>query len=214
MKAITFITITFFVFFISIKGFSQSLKEELVYLNINRSLAGTGDMKGYFANVDYQRFIKKKLFWYLEFGANSHYKENGVTYKIDNNPEVDASLRIATSGMQIGSGIGISPIKTYRHQINMQGGAILRFQARSNSSVTYLFVPTDLQEWPKLWPPVPVFSFENYDKGQTLTVGYKINARYQFFFAKKLFLGVNGFIQNDTDGDIFSGYGLNFGKKF
>jgi hypothetical protein len=200
---LSFFGIFFFCFSFEI----HSQTNQQVFANVNRSGAGTGDLKGVFVNLGYQKYFKKKLSWYAEFGANSHNGEDYLSYTINNNPPVDASIRFVTSGMQLGGGFGYSPLRT-AHEIQFKLGTILRYQASNAASGYAIYFP------PMVNLPFPVITLDNGEKMRTYSIGYKLNISYSYTIKKKYIIGVNGFYQNDTNADTFFGYGLAAGISF
>lgn len=186
----------------------RHLASRSVWINGERSLHGSGDLSGILFSVGYGKYIRKR--WEVS-GAATTTIHNGSYPLIvtDNGMEpMDASFRYTTAGLQAEGLVGFAPIRNRHHEFKLAAGPLVRYQSSSypdEYGITYPIVTNY---------PEPVFTFRNLEKQNMITAGYKVALSYAYTFRNRLFTGLKINFQNDTNGDVITGYGLVLGKRF
>ncbi|MFV0605523.1 MAG: hypothetical protein ACK5NK_06725 [Niabella sp.] len=177
-----------------------------VYADIDKANHGTGDLRGISVSIGYEKFFKKKLAWFSEFGTDITDREDPLNYTL-NNRDINGSLRYTTAGVQLNGGIAAFPLKN-KNEVKISLGGIFRYQSSSLPYSHETVYP------PLLNYPYPLNGFQQEDNMRTFTLGGKLRFGYAYHFQIGFVLGVNGYIQTDTNGDSIYGYGLTIGKRF
>jgi len=197
----------FFLFFFN--TFSQNDSTSNLEFGFGRSIHGTGDTPGYYFGFNYLNSISNK--WHFQIGFEGTLNDSpdfGLIFEDDLGNVFDGSLHTVTSGFQLVSGVKYNFIQNSRHELGIGLLAIFRYQATSLSDVIdTLFPPiTNL--------PFPVRNIIRFGPGRTFAVGGSIRLQYRYIFNNDFYLGINGAIQTDTNGDTIPNYFLTFGKTF
>ncbi len=202
MKLKTIITIL-------IVGLSQILhaQKKQASIDLYRSFAGTGDMKGIGFLVEYGKFINKKIEIAASLGADIHSSQLKILIAGQGDP-IDASLRFVTAGVQLAGQLHVALWKTTKHELKIGAGPMIRYQASSLPDIYSIYTPV------QTGIPEIVISFRQFEKQEIVSLGYLGSISYSFTFHNRFFIGGAASLQNDTNADIITQYGLKFGKRF
>lgn len=176
-------------------------------LDLNRSFHGTGDMQGLGFAAEYGKFIKPKLEWTGNVGANIYHDQFKLLLDYGSGP-VDASYRMVTAGLQLGSQLWLAPLHTATNEVRIGAGPFLRYQS-SNAAGGYGITFPAATGYPE-----PVFTFRNTEDQTLVTAGYQVSLSYAYTFARRFFIGAKASFQNDTNADVITQYGLRLGRRF
>lgn len=168
---------------------------------------GTGDMNGYAISVDYKRYLRPRTSISIGLATTIHDGVFQILYTDPNNNPIDGSFRYGTSGIQLNARMGYSMIRTKHHTLDVQVGALLRYQTSSYyDDLTTLYPPaTGL--------PIPVFFQVNRSNQRTVSFGGIGALQYQYHFTSGDHIGIRGSLQTDTQGDVISMVSLLFGYR-
>jgi hypothetical protein len=203
-----FITVVFFLIFSNF-SFSQNDSTSYLEFSFGPSMHGTGDTSGYYYGFNYGQSISTK--WYFQIGFEGSLNDEPdflLFYQDQAGNTIDASLHTVTSGFQLAAGLKYNFIQVSNHELGLAILPIFRYQATSLSDSYDTLFPaiTDL--------PFPVRNIIRLDSGRTLAFGGSLRLGYKYFIGNNFYLGANGAIQTDTNGDTLTSYFLTFGKRF
>jgi hypothetical protein len=205
---------TIFIFIIcleiSLVSFSQQngIKPNSIKLTAGRIIFGTGDIFGYAVNVEYAKFLKHNSAKHFSFGAELSF-ENGSTHPVVINPTIQeflfGSRYQATTVIALTPKLTYYPFnKTFARGLNITGGLSLAYVSHASEfeatrvydSIGQRFIRRSYLE------------FHN-----KTTIGYRITAGYEWFFAK-IIIGARLDFDSYHNGDINTFYGLKAGFRF
>ncbi|MGB4771609.1 MAG: hypothetical protein WBP58_09125 [Chitinophagaceae bacterium] len=168
---------------------------------------GTGDMNGYAISVDYKRYLRPRTSISIGLTTTIHDGVFQILYTDPNNNPLDGSYRYGTSGIQLNARMGYSMIRAKHHTLDVQLGALLRYQTSSYyDDLTTLYPPaTGL--------PIPVFFQVNRSNQRTVSFGSIGAIQYQYQFVSGDHIGIHGSLQTDTQGDVISMVSLLIGYR-
>ena len=168
---------------------------------------GTGDMSGYAIAIDYKRYLRQRTSISIGLATTIHDGVSLIYFTDPNNNPVDGSYRYGSSGIQLNARAGYSMIRSKRHTLDVQLGALVRYQTSSYyNELTTLF--------PALTGyPIPLSYLIHRDKQRTVSFGGIGVIQYQYHFTSGDHIGVRGSLQTDTNGDVISMLSLLFGYR-
>lgn len=184
-------------------GFTQ--RNQQASLDISGSMHGSGDLLGLGVNVEYGKYIMPRLEWTGNLTTTIHSDTEEVLITYSGSGNRDASFRMVTAGIQLGSQLYFAPVRTASNELKIGAGPIVRYQS-SNASGGYGLTI--------LPGPEPAFTFYNREKQNIVSAGYQVSFAYAFTFRKGFLLGLKASLQNDTNADIITQVGLRLGKRF
>jgi hypothetical protein len=168
---------------------------------------GTGDMRGYAIAIDYKRYLRPKTSISIGLATTIHDGVDLLFFTDANNNPIDGSYRYGTSGIQLNARAGYSMIRSKRHTLDFQLGALVRYQTSS-----YYDERTTL--FPALTGyPIPVSYTIHLDKQRTVSFGGIGVIQYQYHLTSGDHIGVRGSLQTDTNGDVIPMLSLLFGYR-
>jgi hypothetical protein len=171
---------------------------------------GSGDLNGVVFGTEYLKYYTTKFSLNYNFRSSINY---GKTVLIVNNAidnrRTDASVRFTTAGIQIGVNAGLSLLRNSRNEIMTSLGVFGRFQSASNGSDGYqIYSPQSTDQ------PTILIGYDNKTPQQTLSVGAIFQVQYSYTFNNKIFVGLVGGYQVDTNGDTVPQLAIAIGKRF
>lgn len=167
---------------------------------------GSGDMDGVVFGAEYSRNTDKRFFltYQLRGGFNSSVDKvtfiNTITGTV-----TDVSIRFNTGGVQIGMLGSINIIRSSKHKFQVGIGPFARYQSTSNDGYG-MYYPTTTGV------PNVLYEFYNPNPQHTVSFGGIFQLQYQFYVSRKMFVGIMGGFQTDTNGDAIPQAGLIFGR--
>ena len=176
-------------------------------LNFNAHLAfhGTGDLSGTNLEFGTERKWGKRYGFYNNLGVTIHSGQEVSTavnaYPLQLNSTYNA-LQTVTFGIQT-----IPTIYRYskRGDLKIGAGLVARYQMSSYGNYGASSIGQGINQ----------YSYSIYENDpNTFSIGYRISADLLLFETKKNKLGFQIFFQNDTRGDVITGLGLSFQKKY
>lgn len=173
--------------------------------NAHYSFHGTGDLPGTKLEFGYEKRFGKRYGFYNNIGMTIH---SGKESFSSNNNASQLNARYNTMQF-VTTGIQISPTfyrYSKRGDVKIGAGMVARYQTSSHPS-TYSFSPQ---------PAVPGTSITSIREMQpnSFSLGYLISVELHLISIKKKDLGFQLFFQNDTRGDVITGFGLSLQNKF
>jgi hypothetical protein len=178
----------------------QDLTSKSFQFDAGVSKNGSGDIGGYVINSEFNNYFKKKWSYSLGLGATIHDGENSAS---DGSKIV--SLFYTIAGFQLAGKMGYSLVRNLKNDFGMRLGPLLRFQSSSTSSIGYGHIEGS---------PNPGIQLYNDDSQETFAVGGVLQLYYNYSINDKMFIGVSGCFQTDTNGDAISQLLLSCGMKF
>lgn len=199
----------FYLLIFSNPSFGQDDSNSYLEFSFGRSVHGTGDTPGYHYGFNYGEPISKK--WYFQIGFEGSLNDEPdflLFYEDEVGNVFDASLHTVTAGFQLIAGLKYNFLQTSTQELGIIILPILRYQATSLSDSYDTLFPaiTGL--------PFPVRNITRFGSGRTFAFGGSIRLGYKYYLSNRFYLGVNGALQTDTNGDTLTSYFLTFGKKF
>lgn len=184
----------------------KAQKSNQLYLTSGTSLAGTGDIRGFYIGTGLQH-VNKRWHVYYELSTTIHDGSNPLFFETTNGDLIDASIRYNTTGIQASSIFAYNFLKSKIHVLNAGAGPLIRYQSSSYYDAYTIVYPiaSGFQ--------YPFVIFDNTSPMRTIAIGANIQTSYQYNFYKKFSLGLRTNFQFDTNGDIFFNKGLSLGYK-
>lgn len=186
-------------FVFCINAFAQQTTNKSFQFEVGTSFNGSGDIRGYAINSEFSNFFKKKLSYSIGLGATIHDGEYS-SYTYDNTgKQVFSTLNYTVAGLQASGKLGYSFIRSNKSDFGVRLGTILRFQSTSsdnvenNSGTIYI---------------------NNYEPLRRLSIGAISELYYNYNINQKLFIGISGTFQIDTNGDTIRQSFLTCGMRF
>ena len=204
-KSLTIATIASFAYFNS--NAQDKLPVNAIQVIGGYSRHGSGDYDGIVFGTEYIHYHTKKLSLAYSFRGTIN---DGKTTIIVNNTgsSHDASIRFTTAGVQLGVNGGLSIIRSQHHELMLSLGAFGRYQSASNGSDGYsLYYP------PATGQPTVLVGYDNKTNQNTYAFGGIGQLHYNYTFKSKLFIGILGAFQTDTNGDVIPQAALSVGKR-
>jgi hypothetical protein len=168
---------------------------------------GTGDMSGYAIAIDYKRYLRQRTSISIGLATTIHDGVSLLLYTDPNNNPVDGSFRYGSSGIQLSARAGYSFVRSKRHTLEIQIGALVRYQTSSTYDERSTFFPA-LTGY-----PVPLSYLVHLEKQQIVSLGGIGAFQYQYHFASGDHIGFRSSLQTDTNGDVISMVSLLFGYR-
>ena len=192
--------------FLSADTIAQKDLNNNIHVYFARSIHGTGDLPGVSFTAEYGHFFANKLELSGNITSTMHWGAFGLFL---NSPSesFDASFRYGTAGLQAGGKLGFAILNRPHHVLKIQGGSFVRYQSSSLPDQYGVTFP------PAINYPEPVFTFRHEEKQNFFTLGYTGEVSYTYITAGQMMIGAKAGLQNDTNGDIITYYGLMIGKR-
>ena len=184
---------------ISNHGFTQQ-KWSSLQLGVQRSFHGTGDLSGVAVDAGYDHSFDRK--WDLYGGITSTIHSRKFVFS---SLPPDKTLNFTTAGIQLTSLIQWALIARTDHRLKIGAGPLFRFQ--STSLPTAFGTTYD----PSVYPE-PFYTVSQAGSYNTFTLGYSAAIIYQPRLSYRYHLGFKIQFQNDTNGDVISGFGILVGR--
>lgn len=167
------------------------------------SFHGTGDLEGTVLEVGSEKLIKKGLTFYTGLGVSIHSGNNDIlgSSALPQLNSISQQSRTLTFGIQAAPGFFFYT-KKERFKIGLS--SVVRYQTTSNSGFSIRYVGTPVQ---------PQYRFYN-DNLTTFSLGYRVNLGLLIYDNPKHKLNLELLFQNDTNGDVLTGFGLTFSTKY
>jgi hypothetical protein len=200
-------TITFFLGLLLLVADLHAQYKRQLSVDLNRSFHGTGDMRGVGFAVEYGRYLARKLEITGSIGSNIHHDQYPLFLSMGGS-EIDASYRMVTAGIQLAGQAHFAPLRTNDHEFKIGLGPLLRYQSSSASGGYGVMSPTATSF------PEPVFTFRQIEEQNMVTLGFLASVSYTFSFNSRFFVGAKASLQDDTNGEVITQYGLRIGKRF
>jgi hypothetical protein len=199
----------FCLLFIAFPAIAQQtlVHQNSLHLSLGRSFHGSGDLSGIWFSAEYGHYFNNRFEVSGNVSSTIHY---GAYHLFVSGPtgNFDGSFRYVTAGLQTGSKLGFALLRLKQHEIKIQAGAFFRYQSSSLPDVYGVTFP------PAINYPEPVYTFRQYEKQNTFSVGYSADISYIFSTTKNLRLGIKAGFQNDSNSDAITQIALVIGKHF
>lgn len=156
---------------------------------------GTGDMRGFIVNCEYNQRLKKKYGFAVAMATTVHDGQVELTYPDQNGHQVDASFRYVTAGIQLSGKFRYDLMQNPSSNFSLKIGPLLRYQTSSYYDDLSIVFP-GATGW-----PFPVMQIINRTPQRTLAVGGILQAAYGHYISRSLFLEIAPGIQTDSNGD-------------
>jgi hypothetical protein len=173
--------------------------------NAHYSFHGTGDLSGTFIEFGYERKLGKRYGFYNNIGMTIH---SGKEFFSSNNNASQLNARY-NSMQYVTTGIQTSPTfyrYSKRGDVKIGAGMVARYQTSSTPS-RYSISPQPATQG--------IFTTSIREmEPNSFSLGYKISVELHLLSIKKTDLGFQMFFQNDTRGDVITGFGLSLQNKF
>jgi hypothetical protein len=166
------------------------------------SFHGTGDLEGTKLEFGMEKRGGKRYGFYNNLGLTIHSgQELSSQYPLSVNSTYK-NLQTVTAGIQ-------STPTLYRYSkrgdLKLGAGLVARYQASSSSDYGATSMGAGTNQ----------YSFRIYhSEPNSFSIGYCISAELLLFERKKNQLGFQAFFQNDTRGDVITGFGLTYQTKY
>lgn len=166
------------------------------------SFHGTGDLEGTKLELGMEKRLGKRYGFYNNLGLTIHSgQELSSQYPLSVNSTYK-NLQTVTAGIQ-------TTPTLYRYSkrgdIKLGAGLVARYQASSSSDYGATSMGAGTNQ----------YSFRIYNADHnSFSIGYCISAELLLFERKKNQLGFQVFFQNDTRGDVITGFGLTYQTKY
>jgi hypothetical protein len=166
------------------------------------SFHGTGDLEGTKLEFGMEKRWGKRYGFYNNLGLTIHSgQELSSQYPLSVNSTYK-NLQTVTAGIQ-------STPTLYRYSkrgdLKLGAGLVARYQASSSSDYGATSMGAGTNQ----------YSFRIYhSEPNSFSIGYCISAELLLFERKKNQLGFQAFFQNDTRGDVITGFGLTYQTKY
>ncbi len=185
----------------------NQLPARLLQIDFGINKHGTGDMPGCGLNVDYKKYLRKRIFLSFGLGMTTNNGTSKIFYTDDAGNLTDASYRYGAGGAQISGEFGISMIRDVRNDFGLQAGIIGRYQSSSYyDEITVLYpVVTGL--------PIPVTAVVHKSPQETISIGGIGQVYYNYFINAKVFVGFRSSLQMDSNGDVLTQFMISSGFK-
>ncbi len=170
---------------------------------------GSGDYEGIVFGTEYIHYHTKKLSLTYSFrGTINDGKETIIINNTTTGIRTDASVRFTTAGVQLGVNGGLSIIRSQHHELMLSLGAFGRYQSASNGSDGYsLYYPQMTGQ------PTILVGYDNKTDQNTYAFGGIGQLHYNYTFKSKLYIGILGAFQTDTNGDVIPQVALSVGRR-
>lgn len=207
LKKISFVTIIMFVYCNS--NAQDKLPGKALQVIGGYSKHGSGDYEGIVFGTEYVNYHTKKLsLTYSIRGTINDGKETIIVNNTTTGSRTDASIRFTTAGVQLGVNGGLSIIRSQHHEIMLSLGAFGRYQSASNGSDGYtLYYPQATGQ------PTVLVGYDNKTAQNTYAFGGIGQLHYNYTFKSKLYMGIHGAFQTDTNGDAIPQAALSVGRR-
>jgi hypothetical protein len=173
--------------------------------NAHYSFHGTGDLSGTFIEFGYEKKLGRRYGFYNNIGMTIH--SGKESFSSNNNT---SQLNARNNTMQfVTTGIQTSPTfyrYSKRGDVKIGAGMVARYQTSSHPS-TYSIRPQPATSG------IFLTSIREMEPN-SFSLGYKISVELHLLSIKKTDLGFQMFFQNDTRGDVITGFGLSLQNKF
>ncbi len=173
--------------------------------NAHYSFHGTGDLSGTKLEFGYEKKLGKRYGFYNNIGMTIH--SGKESFSSNNNA---SQLNARYNNMQfVTTGIQTSPTfyrYSKRGDIKIGAGMVARYQTSSHPS-TYSISPQPATQG------IFLTSIREMEPN-SFSLGYMISVELHLLSIKKTDLGFQLFFQNDTRGDVITGFGLSLQNKF
>ena len=206
-KSLSIATIILFVYCSS--NAQDKLPNKAIQVIGGFSKHGSGDFEGIVFGTDYINYHTKKLSLTYSFrGTINDGKETIIVNDASTGTRTDASIRFTTAGVQLGVNGGLSIIRSRHHELMLSLGAFGRYQSASNGSDGYsLYFPQATGQ------PTVLVGYDNKTDQNTYAFGGIGQLHYNYTFKSKLYIGILGAIQTDTNGDLIPQAALSVGRR-
>jgi hypothetical protein len=185
---------------------ASAQQKRQISADLNRSFAGTGDMKGLGFAIEYGQYIRKKIELTGALSSDLHHDEYKLLI-VGGGTTPDASYRMVTGGVQFNGQLNYAPLRTQGSELRIGAGPVLRYQSSSASGGYGVYQPTGTGI------PEPVFSFRQVEDQNILSAGYLVSLSYAYTFRSKLLIGAKASFQNDINADVILQYGVRIGRR-
>lgn len=192
MKFFIFFILLFLIF--SLSAQKNELPRYHLQVSAGRCFHGSGDLRGVIFSTDFSKYVKKKLSLGLSLSGTVH-DGNYPLYFTYGNQEVDGSLRYTVAGVQLAGLIGYGIVRNEEHEIQIEGGPLLRYQSSSLPDYYEIAYPaaTGL--------PYPVIIYQHSSPQRTYSIGGVLQLHYNYTFSRRFTIGLLAGFQADTEGD-------------
>lgn len=206
-----FFAVVFFLLVVNV-SFSQKkklldVKQEL-NLTVGSSFHGTGDLRGVIMNTEYTKNLKKRVGLSFSLGGTLHDGSQSLFFVAPTGQNIDGSIRYTTGGLQFGSHLGYSLIKTTNHRFQVRAGGLLRYQSSSVYDGIAILYPAGTGF------PVPVIVFNNTSPQRTFSIGASTQLSYNYNINNKIAVGFLAGFQIDSNGDVIRQTCISAGRRF
>jgi hypothetical protein len=179
---------------------TQDVTNKSFQFDVGVSKNGSGDIGGYAINSEFNNYFKNKWSYSVGLGATIHDGENTAS-----DGSTITSLFYTVAGFQLTGKMGYSLVRNLKNDFGIRLGPFLRYQSYSTSSIGYGYIAGS---------PNPGIQLYNEDPQQTFSVGGVLQLYYNYSINGKMFIGVSGCFQTDTNDDAISQLLLTCGMKF
>ncbi len=173
--------------------------------NAHYSFHGTGDLSGTKLEFGYEKKLGKRYGFYNNIGMTIH--SGKESFSSNNNV---SQLNARYNNMQfVTTGIQTSPTfyrYSKRGDVKIGAGMVARFQTSSMPSTYSISTQPATQG-------IFLTSIREMEPN-SFSLGYLISVELHLISIKKKDLGFQLFFQNDTRGDVITGFGLSLQNKF
>jgi hypothetical protein len=178
-----------------INAFAQQKNNKSFQFEVGTSFNGSGDIKGYAINSEFNNYFKKKLSYSIGLGATVHDGE----YSFYNGNNSYSKLNYTVGGLQASGKLGYSFIRTNKSDFGVRLGTILRFQSTSSDNIQNNY---------------GIVYIDNYEPLRRFSIGAITDLYYNYNINQKLFIGICGTFQIDSNGDTIRQFFLTCGMRF
>jgi hypothetical protein len=170
---------------------------------------GSGDYPGVVYGTEYIQYLSRRFS--LNYSIRGTINDGKETILINNNATgeyTDASIRFTTAGVQLGVSGGLSIIRSSKNEFMISLGAFGRFQSASNGDDGYsLYFPQATGQ------PTVLIGYNNLTPQRNIEVGGIFQLQYNYTIKNKLYVGLLGAFQTDTNGDAIPQVALTVGRR-
>ncbi|MEO6453149.1 MAG: hypothetical protein ABIN97_03710 [Ginsengibacter sp.] len=98
-------------------------------------------------------------------------------------------------------------IKNKEHEVKFGAGPLLRCQASSYPDIYSIYTPA------QTGVPEILVSFRQFEKQEIVSIGYVASLSYSYTLKSRVFIGARASLQNDTNADNITQYGIRIGRR-
>ena len=179
-------TFLFGTLLVSLFSYSQkkdSNGSQITSVHFGRSKHYSGDIPGIMFNVEYCKYLKRRMSWIIGLGSTIHDGARELFFNDLNGNPVDGSIRYTVAGFQLSSHLGYDFLKSDSHNFLVRIGPVFRYQSSSLYDDLTIYYPAGTGL------PIPVIVFNNTEPQKTFTVGLSGQISYSYFITDRVMIG-------------------------